>query len=309
MDHVSNKIDLLKNQFIDQPMGVTTGFSKLDQAIWGLQPATLMVVGGRPGMGKTSLMADIAIKASTQTPVGIFSLEMPFSRLQARLTANLANVNYRNMRAGYCSDDEQVLFMKAAAELKKKEIYIDDSPGLLGIDSYWLKQRKLSIEKTMDYKIKELVRDKGCKVIIVDYLQLITHTNASIKDKRIIVGNVAEQLRDYAKSMNFSCVLLCQLRRFDQSRMSGKKKNPIPTMDDLKESGEIENHSDVVLLLHRPDYYLDQRNLNLTDDIVETNAELMIRKNRDGPTGNIKVNWHSFSMSYRDKPVKNKNKF
>jgi replicative DNA helicase len=301
MEHVSDNIGELKKQFVNQPMGVTTGFTGLDQAIWGLQPKTLMTVGGRPGMGKTGLLADVALSASAQAPVGVFSLEMPFNRLQARLCANIADLNYRNIRAGVCTEEEQDKFLEAAQQLKKKEIYIDDSPGLIGIDSYWLKQRKLAIDKTIDFKIRNLVRDNGCKVIIVDYLQLITHTNASIKDRRIIVGNITEQLRDYAKELNFACILLCQLRRFDQARMTGKSKNPVPTMDDLKESGEIENHSDVVLLLHRPDYFLTQRELNLTEDIVEENAELMICKNRDGPTGSVKVNWHSFSMSYRDK--------
>ena len=301
MKHVSEDIGKLRDCFCDQPIGVTTGFTELDKAIWGLQPAQLITVGGRPAMGKTGILVDIALQASTEAPVGIFSLEMPYDRLQARMCANIADLNYRNVRSGETSDSEKDRFFAAAEELKLRDIYIDDEPSMLGIDQYWLKQRKMSIEKTMDFKIKTLVKDKGCKVIMVDYLQLVTQVDKSIKDRRIIVGNITEQLRNYAKQYKFCLVLLCQLRRFDQARYGGKNKvSPLPTLDDLKESGEIENHSDIVMLLHRPKYYDDTAQINLTGNTVENDALLMIRKNRDGPTGNVPVEWHSFSMSYRD---------
>ncbi len=301
MQHISTNIEKLRDHFINQPMGISTGFQELDKAVWGLQPGHLVTVGGRPGSGKTGLMADLGLSISKEAPVGIFSLEMPYDRLQARMCANIADLNYRNVRSGEISEAEQDKFFAAAEELKLRDIYIDDEQSMLGIDQYWLKQRKMSIEKTMDYKIKVLVKDRGCKVIMVDYLQLITHVDKSIKDRRIIVGNITEQLRNYAKQYRFCLVLLCQLRRFDQARYGGKKKiSPLPTLDDLKESGEIENHSDIVILLHRPKYYDDTTQINLTANTIENDALLMIRKNRDGPTGNVPVEWHSFSMSYRD---------
>ena len=301
MKHISEDIGKLRDSFCDQPKGVTTGFAGLDTAIWGLQPGQLITVGGRPAMGKTGVMVDIALSASQESPVGIFSFEMPFDRLQARMCANLADLNYRNVRAGDTTDEQKDLFFDAAEDLKHRPIHIIDEPCFLGIDQYWLKQRKVSVENTMDFKIKTLVKDKGCKVIMVDYLQLITQIDKSMKDRRIVVGSITEQLRNYAKQYNFSLVLLCQLRRFEQARYGGKKKiSPLPTLDDLKESGEIENHSDIVILLHRPEYYNDTKDINLTDNTVENDALLMIRKNRDGPTGNVPVEWHSFSMSYRD---------
>ena len=300
MDHISKNIEKLKNNFVAQPCGITTGFEELDASLWGLRPKHLITIGGRPGQGKTGIMTDMSLAASREFPVGIFSMEMPFDQLQARMSANIADLNYRNIRAGDCSEAEQQQFLDAGQELKKRQIYVDDAPGIMGIDPYWLKQRKLKIEKTLDYKIKQMVQEHGCKVIFVDYLQLIAYTNAGVKDRRIIVGNITEQLRDYAKRLGFCCVLLCQLRRFDQARYSGKKKVPIPTMDDLKESGSIENHSDCVILLHRPEYYNRKKQMNLTTNEIEEDAELMIQKNRDGPTGNIPVEYHSFSMSYRD---------
>ena len=300
MRHVSDNIEKLKNTFVCQPCGITTGFEELNKAIWGLRPKHLITIGGRPGQGKTGIMVDIALEASKESPVGIFSMEMPFDQLQARMSANIADLNYRNIRAGDCSEAEQQQFLEAGQLLKERQIQIDDEPGIIGIDPYWLKTRKLKIERTLDYKIKQMVQEHGCKVILVDYLQLIAYTNVGVKDRRIIVGNITEQLRNYAKQLGFCCVLLCQLRRFDQARYSGKKKVPIPTMDDLKESGEIENHSDIVILLHRPEYYNRKKEMNLTVNEIEEDAELMIQKNRDGPTGNIPVEWHSFSMSYRD---------
>jgi replicative DNA helicase len=300
MKHVSEQIENLKEQFVCQPIGITTGFGELDKAIWGFQPKQLITVGGRPAMGKTGLMVDMALAAGRVSPVGIFSMEMPFDQLQARMSANIADLNYRNIRAGECTEADQQRFLDAGQELKTRQIFIDDSPGMLGIEPYWLKARSMKLESTMDYKIKCMVQERGCRVIFVDYLQLIAFTNAGIKDRRIIVGSITEKLRDYAKSLGFCCVLMCQLRRFDQARYSGKNKIPIPTMDDLKESGEIENHSDVVVLLHRPEYYNRKKELLLTDNVVETDAELMVQKNRDGPTGNIPVEWHGFSMSYRD---------
>lgn len=300
MKHVSEQIENLKEQFVSQPIGITTGFDELDKAIWGLQPKQLITVGGRPAMGKTGLMVDMALAAGRESPVGIFSLEMPYNRLQARMSANIADLNYRNIRAGVSTAEEREKFYAAGQELKNRQIFIDDSPGMLGIDPYWLRARSMKLESTMDYKIKCMVQQHGCRVIFVDYLQLIAFTNASIKDRRIIVGSITEKLRDYAKELDFCCVLMCQLRRFDQARYSGKNRIPIPTMDDLKESGEIENHSDVVVLLHRPEYYNRKKELVLTDNVVEVDAELMVQKNRDGPPGNISVEWHGFSMSYRD---------
>lgn len=300
MKHVSENIEKLKDNFVCQPCGITTGFEELNKAIWGLRPKHLITIGGRPGSGKTGIMVDIALEASKESPIGIFSMEMPFDQLQARMSANLTDLNYRNIRAGDCSEAEQQQFLEAGQELRNRKIFIDDKPGIIGIDPFWLKARKLKIEKTLDYKIKQMVQEHGCKVILVDYLQLIAYTNAGVKDRRIIVGNITEQLRNYAKQLGFCCVLLCQLRRFDQARYSGKKKIPIPTLDDLKESGEIENHSDIVILLHRPEYYNRKKQMNLTTNEIEEDAELMIQKNRDGPTGNIPVEYHSFSMSYRD---------
>lgn len=300
MNHISKNIESLKTNFVAQLCGITTGFQELDDCLWGLRPKHLITIGGRPGQGKTGIMTDMALAASKENSVGIFSMEMPFDQLQARMSANLADLNYRNIRAGNCTEVEQQQFLDAGQQLKARQIYVDDAPGIIGIDPYWLKARKLKIEKTLDYKIKQLVQEHDCKVIFVDYLQLIAYTNAGVKDRRIIVGNITEQLRDYAKQLGFCCVLLCQLRRFDQARYSGKKKVPVPTMDDLKESGSIENHSDCVILLHRPEYYNRKKEMNLTVNEIEEDAELMVQKNRDGPTGNIPVEYHSFSMSYRD---------
>lgn len=300
MEHISKDINLELKKFIRQPMGISTGFSGLDASIWGLQPGQLIVVGGRSSMGKTSFLADVALAASKEAPIGIFSFDMSKDRLQRRMAANLADLNFLKIRKGEITDAQRDDFLSAGQEIKNLPIYIEDKkPGYIGIDQYWLKQRKLSIEQTIDYKIKHLLKEHGCKVIFIDYLQLITHVDASVKDLRITVGRVAEKLRDYAKQYNFCCILMCQLRRFNPSQYTGNKI-PMPKMDDLKESGEIENHSDVVILLHRPEYYNEKRIIDLDANVVEDNALLMVAKNNDGPTGNIHVEWRGYSMSYRD---------
>jgi replicative DNA helicase len=303
MQHISKKIKEVASSFIGQSRGITTGFDQLDETMWGLQPQKLIVIGGRPGMGKSGIMADMILAASTEVPVGVFSCEMPREQLSPRLACNLANLNYHNVRRGKISEDEKKNFDDAIDVIEKRPIFTDHDNGIVGLDEYWLKQRELTEQQVIDYKLKKMVSVHGCKVIFVDYLQLIQHINLSKKDRRLIVGDIAEALRDYAKKYYVTVVLLSQLRRFDQARYreDGKKAPPLPTLDDLKESGEIENHSDTVILLHRPQYYYMEKEIDLVTNVVEDDALLIVAKNRDGPDGSIKVDWLGYAMSYRDK--------
>lgn len=303
MEHISVKIKEVASSFIGQSRGITTGFEQLDETIWGLQPQKLIVIGGRPGMGKSGIMADMILASSDEVPVGVFSCEMPREQLSPRLACNLANLNYHNVRRGKISKPEKERFNDAIKVIEKRPIFTDHDNGIVGLDDYWLKQRELKAEQIIDYKLKKMVSIHGCKVIFVDYLQLIQHINLSKKDRRLVVGDIAETLRDYAKKYYVTVVLLSQLRRFDQARYreDGKKAPPLPTLDDLKESGEIENHSDTVILLHRPQYYYMEKEIDLVTNVVEDDALLIVAKNRDGCTGSIKVDWKGFKMSFCDK--------
>lgn len=299
MEQIGKNIEELENNFVAQPMGIPTGFSDLDQCLWGLQPKKLITIGARPGVGKSSLMIDLALASSKKFPVGIFSKEMERLELRARFAANSADLNYSKIRSGNISDIDKDKFLSHAQEIAKLPIFVDYETKFVGIDPYWLKTKKLSIEKTVDYQMKKMIEEKNCKVIFIDYLQLFHFVDASERDIRVSTGKIAEIFRDYSKRYNVCIVLLSQLRRLNQFTAK-KKVTPIPSMEDLKESGHIEEHSNVIILLHRPSYYDKSKELNLVNDEIEDNAILMIEKNRDGPTGNIVVEWHGFSMSYRD---------
>lgn len=301
MQHISKNITEIKNEFPNQKMGINTGFESLNNLFWGFQPCQLIIIGGRPSMGKSSVMTNMILGAAQEAPVGTFSLEMPFELLQARTACNLADVNFKKLQRGQADEKELKKFEEALTNIKNYPILVNDNCTLLGLDEYWLKQRKVSLKDTIDYKIEQIAKE-GVKVIFVDYLQLITPIKPS-NDIRIIVGRMAETLRNYAKQYKVCIVLLSQLRRFDQARI----KNPIPTMDDLKESGEIENHADIVILLHRPQYYQKDDEINMMLDYKEDNAKFIVAKHRNGETGTITVEWRGYSMSYCD--LENKYEF
>lgn len=301
MSHISQDLNRIADGFVAQPKGISTGFDSLDEAIWGFSPRTLVMVGGRPGTGKSSLMADLILATSKEVPVGVFSKEMPIEQLPPRLACNMANLNYHKVKKGSVSKKELDDYREAMEELKTLPIHVDYASNIIGAEDYWMKVCKESdpnIEsKIMDFTIKKWVQEQGCKVIFVDYLQILDLLNKGVKDQRLKVGRIAELLRDYAKQYNITIVLLSQLRRFDQSQ----GRVPIPTMSDLKESGELEAHSDIILLLHRPSYYDDEKELGMFADRYEEDAAIILAKNRDGDTGNIKVDFCAYAMSYVDK--------
>ena len=309
MGHISENLNEVADNFCSQPMGISTGFNSLNESIWGFSPRTLVMVGGRPSMGKSSLMADLILATSKEVPVGVFSKEMPIEQLPPRLACNMANLNYLNVRKGNVSKMELDTYRDAMEELKTLPIQVDYESNVVGSSDFWLKvckEDEPNIEsKVLDFRIKKWVTEQGCKVIFIDYLQILDLLNKSVKDQRLKIGRIAELLRDCAKLYNITIVLLSQLRRFDASR----GKTPVPSMSDLQESGQLEAHSDIILLLHRPEFYSEDRELDLYTDKVEDDALIILSKNRDGPAGNIQVNFNAFSMSYRDKSDVDKVRF
>ncbi len=301
MGHISENLSEVADNFVSQSMGISTGFNSLNESIWGFSPRTLVMVGGRPGCGKSSLMADLILATSKEVPVGVFSKEMPIEQLPPRLACNMADLNYHNVRKGNVSKMELDTYREAMEELKTLPIYTDYKSNVVGSEDFWLKickETEPNIEsKIIDFQIKRWVAEQGCKIIFIDYLQILDLLNKAVKDQRLKVGRIAELLRDYAKLYDITIVLLSQLRRFDKSQ----GKTPLPSMSDLMESGQLEAHSDIILLLHRPQHYSEERELDLYSDKVEDDALIILSKNRDGPAGNIAVNFNAFSMSYRDK--------
>jgi len=296
--HISHKIEDIKQKFPNQKIGFNTGFKSLNNLLWGFQLKHLIVVGGRPSMGKSSVMGDMILGAAKETSIAVFSLEMPFELLQARLVCNYADVNFKKLQRGKATKDEQKDFETSLVKIKNLPIMINNDCKLLGTDSYWLNQRGIKLDETMDYKIQQAAKE-GIKVVFVDYLQYITWVKPS-NDLRVTTGQIVKTLRNYAVDYNICIVLLSQLRRFEQHRT----KKPVPTMEDLKETGDIEQDSDVVILLHRPQYY-KQKEIDLMLNYKETDAQFIIAKHRNGETGTIAVEWCGYKMSFRDLEQKN----
>jgi len=255
--------------------GIETGFYQLDDMLLGFKPSELIIVAGRPSMGKTSLMTDFALSASREGPVIIFSAEMSFQTLAERMVANLANMNLHALKKGGLTEKITVDIGKATQCLKERQIYIDDTSYLT----------PLAIRNTL-----KNMSTPNC--VFIDYLQLLgadTSTGRSYED----MGNITRDLKAVAKELSIPIILLCQL-----NRTSAQTESKEPKLSHLRDSGRIEENADVVLLIHRPDYY----NIKELDIENEDGGEawIMVAKNRNGPVGKIPAVWLSEMMSFKE---------
>jgi len=246
--------------------GVPTGFAQLDTLLAGLQKSDLVILAARPSMGKTALALDIARQTATkhQTPVGIFSLEMSSEQLVDRMLAAQAGVNSWKLRTGKIrGDDEFERLQGALGVLSEAPIYIDDKPStsVLGMRSV---ARRLKMEK-------------GLKLVIVDYLQLITPTNFRANDNLVQqTTEISRSLKAMARELEVPVLALSQLSRAVEQRRGR------PRLSDLRDSGSIEQDADVVMFIHRDD------KMNDTSERPGI-AEILIEKHRNGPTGKIEL--------------------
>lgn len=274
--------------------GVATGYTKLDGLTGGLHEGDVVVVASRPGMGKTSLVLNMAVnvglpklvesegdggddelagsvRQESGTGVAIFSLEMPREQLAARLLCSEARVDVAKLRQGYLQKDDWMRLTKAAAELAKLPIWIDDASDLSVLELRGKVRR-----------IQSLVRDKGAAqlgLVIVDYLQLMTgNPRASSREQQI--SEISRNLKKLAKDLHVPVVALSQLNRQVETRGTKDKR---PQLSDLRESGAIEQDADTIVFLYRDDYY-EKDNPDLAGI-----AELIVAKQRNGPTGTIRV--------------------
>ena len=245
--------------------GIPTGFEKLDYMTSGLQAADLVIVAARPGLGKTSISLNIAAHAAMEhgKSIGIFSLEMTKEQLMLRMLSNKSKVNYSNIRSGYIKDDDLEKLVHAADELGQAKIYIDDTPAITVLE--------------IRAKARRQQRDKGLDMIIVDYLQLMRGSRRSESREREI-AEISGSLKALAKELSIPVIAVSQLSRQTESRSERR-----PQLADLRESGAIEQDADLVLFIHRADVY--RKDPEEKDGI----AELIIGKQRNGPTGTIKL--------------------
>lgn len=250
--------------------GVATGYAELDKLTAGLQPADLIIVAGRPGMGKTSFALNIAANAAfSGTGVAVFSLEMAKEQLVLRMLCSEARVNSSKVRSGYLGERDFPQLAKAAGKLHEAPIYIDDTPALSVLE--------------LRAKARRLLRDRSKRagLIVVDYLQLMRGMgNANNREQEI--SEISRSLKALAKELNVPVIALSQLNRKVEDR-TGRK----PQMSDLRESGAIEQDADVIMFIYREELY-DKNN-----DDVKGKAEVIIEKQRNGPTGIVTLTFLS----------------
>jgi replicative DNA helicase len=243
--------------------GVGTGFTDLDQMTRGLQPGDLVIVAARPSMGKTSLVLNIAEHASIKDgqTVGFFSLEMSREQLFIRLLTSVARIDAHRLMTGAVGSRDYEGLSHGVGVLSEARLYIDDSPGL-GVLEMRAKSRRLAAEH-------------GLGLIIVDYLQLMTG-RGRFDNRTLELAAISRGLKGLAKELRIPVVALSQLSRAPETRSDHR-----PLLSDLRESGALEQDADVVLMLYRADMYPDAK------PEEEGKAELIIAKQRNGPTGTV----------------------
>ena len=257
--------------------GVPTGFRDLDADTGGLQPGELTIIAARPSMGKTALALNIARNAALEhtKKVAVFSLEMTRRSLVLRLLAAEARINFTSFRKGYGSADAYRKIQQAANALASAEIWLDDS-GTITI---------LEIKA----KCRRLKSDRGLDMVIVDYLQL-AHGNTPTQRKDLEIAEISHGLKSLAKELDIPVIALSQLNRGPEQRDPDKRR---PNMGDLRESGAIEQDADVIAFIYRDEVYNpSEENRGL--------AELIIAKQRNGPTGTIKLHFDGQYAKFSD---------
>jgi replicative DNA helicase len=247
-------------------LGLQTGIRDFDQVTGGLRGGQLTIVAGRPAMGKSALMLNMADNMARRgVPAVYFSLEMPANELAARVVLSRAETNTEIIRNGFLTASMKSRIMDAATQFSNEPLYVDDRGGLTLLD--------------IRGRARLAVRRWGVKCIFVDYLQLVSHSGAQSRENE--VGFVSRGLKAMSMELGIPVVAAAQVNRQAENRSDNR-----PKLSDLRESGSIEQDSDIVCLIHRPAYYAVQ------DEEPEVqDAELIVAKHRAGRTGTLNLTW------------------
>jgi len=251
--------------------GVASGFTKLDEMTSGWQRSDLVILAGRPAMGKTSFALSIAknIAIDNRVATAFFSLEMSNVQLVNRLISNACEIDSKKVMNGQLDDAEWARLDKNIRKLEGAPLYLDDTPGLSIFE--------------LRTKARRLVREKGVQIIMIDYLQLMNANGMRFGNRQEEVSTISRSLKSLAKELDIPIIALSQLNRSVEQRDSNDGKRP--QLSDLRESGAIEQDADMVLFVHRPEYYHIYHDENGND--LRGMAQIIIAKHRKGAVGDV----------------------
>jgi replicative DNA helicase len=244
--------------------GVPTGFTLLDKKTAGLQPGDLIVIAGRPSMGKSTLAVNIAEYAAIEkgVPAAVFTMEMSSEQMTLRMISSLGRVSASHLRTGQFNDEDWSRIQGAMAQLQTAPIYLDESPALTPTE--------------LRARARRLKRERGLGLVIVDYLQLM-QVPGTKENRATEISEISRGLKALAKELQVPVIAISQLNRAVEQRTDKR-----PVMSDLRESGAIEQDADLILLIYREEVY-DQ---NTTRRGI---ADIIIAKQRNGPIGTVKL--------------------
>ena len=265
--------EMLENQ---GRKGLETGFYELDDMLNGLQPGEMIIVAARPSMGKTAFAMNLieAIGAANQG-CAVFSLEMSKQQLAQRMMCSRAQIDAQRVRKGLLTAPEFQRLAMMVNEMNKMPIWVDDSPGLTPLE--------------FRAKARRLKQQHDIKCIMIDYMQLMD--NPGVESRQQQISEISRSIKAVAREISVPVIALSQLNRGSENRDGHR-----PRMSDLRESGSIEQDADVICLLHREDYYRQTE----PDFVPDNIAEIIIAKQRNGPTGTVKLTFDNKTTTFKN---------
>jgi replicative DNA helicase len=257
--------------------GLETDFQEIDDMLNGLQNGELIIIAARPSMGKTAFAMNIveAVSANHRLPCAVFSLEMSKQQLAQRLLCSRAGIDAQKVRKGLLQREEFHHLAATVNELSKASIWVDDAPGLTVLE--------------LRAKARRLKLQHDIKLIMIDYMQLMD--NPGVESRQQQISEISRGIKAVARELNIPVLALSQLNRGSENRDGHR-----PRMSDLRESGSIEQDADVIMLLHREDYY----RMSEPDFMPDNIAEVIIAKQRNGPTGTVKLTFDNKTTTFRN---------
>jgi len=262
--------------------GVPTGLYDLDRLLTGLHGGELIIVGARPGMGKTAMGMGIAQFAATQAKrtVAVFSMEMPAEQIGMRILSSSASIHLQRIRSGMLADEEWIRLGDQLNQLSSSRMYIDDTAGLT--------------PSQLRSRCRRLMVEQDLHLVVVDYLGLMG-SDKRTENRQLEVSEITRQLKSIALELKVPVLACAQLSRAPAARQDKR-----PVLNDLRDSGSIEQDADVVLFIHREGYYPSETNEKKADD---SEGEINIAKQRNGPAGiTVKVDWQADFARFKNLP-------